>query len=222
MKTVGLRRASRRHGYTVVELLMSLTVLALGASGIVAMQRVTIESNRYAKNLAIATRVGEAWADQLVADAARWTPVSPITNTTWLNRAGACTSLSTDPIGWLEPAWDADRVFGPAFDALGNPVDLGTSSPDSVTQFCVHLRYAWLHCEDPSVPGGTKGNGVVRAEIRVFWRRDDDRSSSSASFATTGQSKLCDPEDIAGVSGDIDKGGYNVIYLSTAIREVPQ
>ena len=49
---------TRSRGYTVIELLMALTVLALGASGVVAMQRVTLESNRYAKNLAIATRNG--------------------------------------------------------------------------------------------------------------------------------------------------------------------
>jgi len=32
-------RGRGRAGYTVVELLMSLTVLALGASGVIAMQR---------------------------------------------------------------------------------------------------------------------------------------------------------------------------------------
>lgn len=218
------RRASTcvgRRGYTVIELLMALTVLALGASGIVAMQRVTLESNRYAKNLAIATRVGEAWADQLVADASRWTPLSPLANTTWLNQAGAC-SQNASSVGWLEPAWDATRLFGPAFDALGNPVDLGVSNPDSYTQFCVHLRYTWLHCEQPPLGAGTQGSGVIRAEIRVIWRRDDDRTSSSASWVTTGQSKLCEPTDLAGVTSDIDNGGYNAVYMSTAIREVPQ
>lgn len=213
--------SARPRGYTAIELLMALTVLALGAAGIVAMQRVTLESNRYAKNLAIATRVGEAWADQLVADSSRWTPLSPIGNTMWLNQAGAC-SGSVAPGSWIEPAWSSERLFGPAFDALGNPVDLGVSTPDSFTQFCVHLRFAWLHCEQPPTGAGTKGSGIVRAEIRVFWRREDDRTSSSAAFVTTGQPKLCNPEDVDGVTADIDNGGYNAIYMSTAIREVPQ
>jgi len=221
MSRVAGSRRSRDAGYTAVELLMSLTVLALGTSGIVAMQRVTLESNRYAKNLAIATRVGEAWADQLVADAARWTPLSPIANTTWLNQVGAC-STNVPPVGWLEPAWNQVRVFGPAFDALGNPVDLGVAAPDSYTQFCVHIRLAWLHCEVSPTSVGTQGSGVIRAEVRVFWRRDDDRSSSSASWVTSGQANLCNPANVAGVTTDIDNGGYNAIYMSTAIREVPQ
>lgn len=215
------RSGSVAPGYTVIELLMALTVLALGAAGIVAMQRVTLESNRYAKNLAIATRIGEAWADQLVADSSRWTPLSAIGNTTWLNQVGACSS-NVPPGDWKEPAWSSDRLFGPAFDALGNPVDLSVSTPDAYTQFCVNLRFAWLHCEQPPSGAGTKGSGIVRAEIRVFWRREDDRTSSTAAFITTGQSKLCDPADTAGVTTDIANGGYNVVYMSTAIREVPQ
>jgi type IV pilus assembly protein PilV len=200
---------------------MSLTVLALGASGVVAMQRVTLESNRYAKNLAIATRVGEAWADQLEADASRWTLTSPLSNTTWLNRAGACGQ--TAPVTtWFQPDWNGDRRFGPAFDALGNLVDTSVTTPDSYTQYCVHLQLAWLHCDTPPTGSGTRGSGLIRAEIRVIWRRDDDRSASGASFQTTGQSALCRASDANEVTNDILLGGYNAIYFSTAIRQAPE
>jgi len=212
-------RAAR--GYTVIELLMALTVLALSASGIIAMQRVTLESNRYAKNLAIATRVGEAWADQLEADSALWSVLSPITNTTWLKEAKTC-SQNAPPTNWFEPKWDANRQFGPAFDALGSPLDTSVAQPDTYTQFCVHLRFAWLNCDPPATGGGMKGNGVVRTEIRVYWRREDDNSSSSESFQTVGQAKLCEESDALSITSDIDAGGYNAVYLSTAIREVPQ
>jgi prepilin-type N-terminal cleavage/methylation domain-containing protein len=212
---------TRSRGYTVIELLMALTVLALGASGVVAMQRVTLESNRYAKNLAIATRIGEAWADQLEADAARWTLADHLANTTWLKEAGAC-SGSVAPTGWFEPAWSTDRRFGPAFDALGSPVDMSITTPDTFTQFCAHVQLAWLHCDTSVSGGGTQGSGIVRAEIRVFWRRDDDATASSATFQTVGQAALCSAADVAGVTNDIAVGGYNSVYLSTAIRQVPE
>ena len=209
-----------KTGYTVIELLMALTVLALGASGVVAMQRVTLESNRYAKNLAIATRVGEAWADQLEADAARWTLISELNHTTWLKNAGAC-SQAAAVTSWFQPDWSTDRQFGPAFDALGNPVDLSVTTPNTYTQFCAHLQLAWLHCDLPT-GGGTKGSGIIRAEVRVIWRRDDDTTASAASFQTTGQAALCSASDVAGVTNDIALGAYNAVYFSTAIREAPE
>jgi type IV pilus assembly protein PilV len=209
-------------GYTVVELLMSLTVLALGASGVIAMQRVTLESNRYAKNLALATRVGEAWADQLHADAARWTLTSPLTNTTWLKEVGLTCNQTAGVKTWFRPEWNSDRKFGPAFDALGNPVDLGTTTPDSFTQFCVHLQLAWLHCSVPPLGGGAMGNGIIRAEVRVIWRRDDDRFASGAAFQKTGQAALCNSQDVAGVTSDIALGGYNAVFFSSAIRQAPE
>lgn len=212
----------RKAGYTVIELLMSLTVLALGTSGVVAMQRVTIESNRYAKNLAIATRIGQAWADQLEADAARWTLSSELTNTTWLRQVGTGCTQSSGITSWFQPAWDGDRKFGPAFDALGNPVDTSVTVPDSYTQYCVHVQLAWLHCSVPPSGGGARGSGIIRAEVRVFWRRDDDRSASAASFQTTGQSALCNSGDVAGVTNDIALGGYNAVYFSTAVRQAPE
>ena len=45
-----LRRRAQR-GYTIVELVMSLAVLAIGASGVIAMQKVAVASNRHAKDL---------------------------------------------------------------------------------------------------------------------------------------------------------------------------
>lgn len=217
-----LRRFTHgRSGYTVIELLMSLTVLALSASGIIAMQRITLESNRYAKNLAIATRVGEAWAEQLEADSALWSTLSPIANTNWLKQAGACTG-NTAPTNWIQPDWVSDRHFGAAFDALGGPVDTTTGPPDSYIQFCTHLRFAWLNCDPPATGGVMKGNGVIRTEIRVFWRRDDDEASTSVKYKTTGKSNICEDSSVADVGTDIDQGAYNVVYFSTAIREVPQ
>ena len=60
------------RGYTIVELLMSLTVLALGTTGVIAMQKVTVVSNSHAKNLAVATGIAAAWADALTADGSIW------------------------------------------------------------------------------------------------------------------------------------------------------
>ena len=99
------RRRALARGYTIVELMMSLSVLAFGVTGVIAMQKVTVSSNRNAKDLAIATRIAEAWADQLATDASLWTVDvngnSTRPSTTWLKLADP-----TQTVDWFSPAFE--------------------------------------------------------------------------------------------------------------------
>jgi prepilin-type N-terminal cleavage/methylation domain-containing protein len=144
------RGASR--GYTFIELLMALALFAIAVMGIIALQKITIVSNTHAKNMAIAQRIAQAWAGQLEMDATEW---STNFGSGFLNGSGT----------WTRPGYIASRNFGAAFDALGNPVpdnELGRA------RFCSHVRMSWLY---PTTMG-MGGNGLLRAEIRVFWLRE--------------------------------------------------
>lgn len=200
-------RAALR-AYTIVELLMSLSVLAIGVTGVIAMQRVTLATSRHAKNLAVATRVAEAWADQLTADGALW----------FTDQAGANTRPTTqwlsiaDPsqtVDWFIPAHSTQRAFGPAFSGLGDPVDPAINP--GVAHFCAHLRFAFLHSE--TLP--TAGNGVIRAQIRVFWLRED----VTAPLAVASMRDLCSVNDAMFAT---NISAFHVVYLTTAIRQTPQ
>jgi hypothetical protein len=184
---------------------MSLSVLAFGVSGVIAMQKVTVATNRHAKDLAIATRVAEAWADQLAADASTW----------FSDQAGNTTRASTDWLQladpaqttqWFIPAYSPARAFGPAFSALGAPVDPNVGA--KLEQFCVHLRFAFLH--DEKLP--TPGNGVIRAQIRVFWPREDLRDAlPSGNLCSLSDADITDRMNL-----------FHVVYLTTAVRQTPQ
>lgn len=183
-----------RYGYTIVELMMSLAVLAIGASGIIAMQKVTVASNQHAKNLAVATRISEAWADALAADASLWNSTTDLTSeTAWLR--------NTPTNGnWIRPAWVDARQFGPAFSALGDPVQT-----TSLAQFCTDIRLTWLHPADPP------GSGLIRAEIRVFWKRE-------GAVMTNVVSDICAAANTpAQVTANSD--GYRFVMLTTAVSE---
>jgi hypothetical protein len=52
-------------------------------------------------------------------------------------------------------------AFGPYFDALGSP----TGATPVGAAFCTNLRLSWLYPE-------ALGNGLLRAEVRVYWLRD--------------------------------------------------
>jgi hypothetical protein len=191
------RSQTGRLGYTVVELLMSLTVLALGASGVIAMQKVTLSTNRHARALTVATRIAEGWADQLAADSTLWTnTASPRGSTAWLQDANPV--LLRD---WYAPAWSDVRLYGPAFDSLGNPLN-ATARP-GLAHFCTHLRFTFMSPE-------TEGHGTIRAQIRVFWRRED------ATVDAPGDDNLC---RTTGPEFDNAVDSLHAIYLTTAVRQ---
>ena len=190
---------SRQRGYTIVELLMALTVLAIGVSGVIAMQKITITSNQHAKNLAMATHIAQAWQERLAADAAQWNHPSPtlnmddITETRWLQQVVGNAGV------WFRPSYDQNLDFGAGFDALGNVV-----SDANIEQavYCTHLRLTWLYAP-------AAGNGLIRAEIRVFWARD---------AGTVNAQPVCAPETPAqNVQNASNR--YHFVYQTTAIKQ---
>jgi len=195
-------RSLRQRGYTAVELMMAIGIFGIGVTGIIAMQKVTTVSNQHAKNLSIATHIAESWLDMLATDAVMWNHPSPgntvpdIGQTTWLQSVKANANTVND---WILPAYSTVLGFGPAFDALGNPVNPATA-PASIA-FCSHLRLSWLYQPTSS------GNGLIRAEVRVFWLRDGQ------GFAQP----MCDAAQITNVGGAVQT--FHFVQKITAIRE---
>lgn len=196
-----MSRARRaRRGYTIVELMMAISVMAIGITGIIAMQKVTLTANQNAKHLAVATQIASAWLDALAADALHWTKP---------NRAGGASDRDRtywldDVSGlWVRPEYEDTMKFGPGFDGLGNPLaDMGNAV------YCTHIRLNWLFPEVTNVTG----NGLIRAEVRVFWLRDGGPGSNTDVCSSDGV------EDTIG--GQIDR--YNFVYQTGAIRQNTQ
>lgn len=201
------------RGYTVVELMMALTILAIGISGIIAMEKVTVAANQHAKSLALASHIAEAWQEQLAADASQWNHPSEKqgkrdldTDTTWLRL------VDSNPGQWMRPTWSDARQFGAAFDALGNPISEsgggGGGASATLTQavFCTNIRLSWLYPD-------TAGNGLIRAEVRVFWVRG-------------GMGGTVDGNDVCNASTnptDISKAQavthYHFVYQTAAVKQ---
>ena len=196
-------RHQRQRGYTAVELMMAIGIFGIGVTGIIAMQKVTAVSNQHAKNLNIATHIAESWLDMLATDAVTWNHPSPgdatpdIGQTTWLQSVKANANTTND---WVLPQYSAVLSFGPAFDALGNSINPATA-PNGSIAFCSHLRLSWLY--QPTV----SGNGLIRAEVRVFWLRDGQ------GFAQP----MCDNAQVANIGGATQT--FHFVQKITAIRE---
>jgi prepilin-type N-terminal cleavage/methylation domain-containing protein len=155
-----------RRGYTVVEVMSAMTLFAIGAAGVISMQRVTIQGGDDARRFDMATNIAREWEHRLQRDAFKWTEPNSITSSS--NRATATTWLfpiAATPVDWSVPAGGPGFGFSHAFDLLGHDID--PASVDHV--FCVQYRLAWIADE----LGATSANptAIIRAEIRVFWSR---------------------------------------------------
>lgn len=150
-------RAPSARGYTLLEVMMSLAVLAIGATGIVALQKTTAFGNANARNIGTANNIAAGWAERLRSDGTVWTQTptgDTLATTTWLQNAGGVGA----PTAWFPPAMVVDRG-SPRADVLG--ADL-YDDDDEAQAFCTHIRLTRLY---PT---------LIRAEIRVFWDRDSN------------------------------------------------
>ncbi len=200
------RSRGSRRGYTAVELMMAIAMFGIGVVGVISLQKVTAVSNQHAKNLAIATHIAESWMDMLSTDAVTWNhpgrtggTVPDIGNTAWLSNVTTNANAKTN---WFFPAWSDTLAFGPAFDALGNPVNPATNA--AAVAFCSHLRLSWLYQPTAS------GNGLIRAEVRVFWLKDGQ------GFAQN----MCSAGQVTNVGGATQT--FHFVQKISAIRENDQ
>ena len=172
------QRRLRDRGYSAVEVLVAMTLFAVGASGVIAMIRANVQGNYDARTLDVANSVARAWEERLRRDASYWTK-SPtgvsgnaVSTTKWLkNTADA-------PAVWFVPAAPASPNHegqSPAFDLLGRELADTDAQDATKTLFCTQLRLTWL------VP-----NSVVRAEVRVFWPRAGQAGVACTDAAATG------------------------------------
>ncbi|MFO0758813.1 MAG: prepilin-type N-terminal cleavage/methylation domain-containing protein [Byssovorax sp.] len=188
----------RRGGYTVVEVMMALAILTLGASGVIAVQKAALLGNTNARNLATANAIAKSWVERLRTDALVWNAPGngdDIGETSWLKQS--------DPNNPNQPWLTPNEVLAPALagspdsDVLG--VDIFPADPGPpASAFCTQLRFTRF--PQNVLPAYRK---MIRAEIRVFW----ERSGKPIDCAIA-------PNPVEG-----DVGRYGFVYVTTAVMQ---
>lgn len=196
MKRPLATRRVRARGFTVVELLMSLAIFAIAATGVLALQVVASRTNTHAKDLAAATQLARSWQDKLAMDALLWGGPSnwAITQTEWIEVVNAQDNT------WVLPADDGAGTFGPAADARGAFVATGSAA----AYFCTHLRLTRLIT--------TPGAQLLRSEVRVFWPKGPIAWNSGAPYCAVGA-------NVASIGAATAE--FNFVYHTTTIRQTP-
>jgi type IV pilus assembly protein PilV len=157
-------RAGFTAGFTVVEVMMALAVLTLGAVTVVSIQKATLIANVNARNIATATEIAQGWIERVRLDAQSWTNtggIPNIGNTAWLQNA-------TSVPGWFAP--QATFVSNP--QPAGVPIadvtgaDLSNASDPLAPAFCTQMRLIGFGLQNPNMWALAR---LVRVEVRVYW-----------------------------------------------------
>ena len=204
---MSMMNRSGQRGYTAVEVLSAMTLLAIGAAGVIGMQRVTLQGSEDARRFDIGGNIANGWSSRLQRDSTQWTEPNAINLQT--NNLGQTKFLkdvdvpcgSITPIGFCNPPATLPSVGTGSFDIYGR--DLPANS--TTATYCAQYRLVWIADPGFKLPPPYKPAGLMRAEVRVFWSRLE-RNPVGDCAATT--------PDLADANTR-----YHFVYATTAIRE---
>lgn len=193
MSAARSRRTARR-GYTLIEVMAALGVLAIGATGVLALQKATLISNTNARNIAIANNIAMTWAERLRVDALQWNDPGGVpdrdSDTDWLSL------MTTAPFPEKVTPTLIPALGSPSADVFGTDIYAGDPSQSA---FCTHVRFTQF---SDATTGTRRWPTLIRAEIRVTW----ERSGNPINCATA-------PTDI-----DAQPERFGAVYVTTAVR----
>ncbi len=188
---------TKARGFTAIEVLIAMTIMAIGAAAVMSMQKASIQGNLDARKTDVANAIAHTWVERLRRDAMQWTTQSTAAN------AGANTFANAKLLQNLNSGWFFPNAYMGAnpetmsygFDILGRDLPIG-SVP--AADFCVNVRLTTL----------TTDNLLIRADVRVLWPR-------GINTAPVGFCAVID----AGLEAGTDSTTYHAIYVTTAVGE---
>lgn len=200
-------RRERARGFTLLEVMMALTILAIGMLGIVALQAATVGSTQDASQFSVANAVARTWVQRLQRDAQRWNHPSAfkasddIADTAWLQL------VTTSANRWVRPNASAlEPNASPAFDKNGDDIPLSDTVRSVDAVYCTHVRLRQMYPD------------LIKAEVRVFWKKR--RLANGPLYASHGLTGgICSTvgrEDIIGSDTDNFHWAYTVAGVTKA------
>lgn len=205
---------AKARGYTAIEILVSLTLLGIGAAGVIAMQKTAVQGTQDARQMDMANAIAREWMERLRRDATTWIPgpIPVVTPPAYIGNAQTIRLLT--PPQWYLPTDRAapnapqTDVESPGFDVLGRDLPLASLSQ---AQQGVPGTTGLMFCTNVRITPLTQNQDLLRAEVRVFWPRQ----------LTSGlDPQICTQNPPAGWSADDPTAlqKYHFVYLTSAIR----
>jgi prepilin-type N-terminal cleavage/methylation domain-containing protein len=211
--------SSLSRGYTAIEVLMAMTVIAIGGAAVITMQKTSVTGNLDARKADVANAIARTWVERLQRDAMAWTLPGP-ENTAGNNIGNALIvgNIVAANGKWFLPAQEmgltVPETASPAFDILGR--DLPGPPPFANADFCVNVRLTWL-----TKTGVPPGGDLIRADVRVLW--PIGIINSFPTFCNAAIAGLDDPNAAPGATTDPNADPnapiFHTLYVTTSIKE---
>jgi prepilin-type N-terminal cleavage/methylation domain-containing protein len=210
------RPARDARGYTVVEVLMAMTVMAIGSAAVITMQKTSVTGNLDARRADVANSIARTWVERLQRDSMQWTLPGPESAANNLANALIVANVSAAPGQWFLPTQEMNlnggtETMSPGFDILGR--DLAQSLL-TTADFCVNVRLTWLS------PAGSPQD-LIRADVRVLW--PIGIANSLPGFCNAATATLIDPNTDPGAKraagADPNQPVFHTLYTTTTLRE---
>jgi len=197
-------REHRRSGYTLIEVMLGIAIMAFGAVGLMALQQATLKGNRGAREITTATQATRTWLDRVRRDSLGWNArgLAGTAGTDYLSNVPA---VPTAAGAWFTPQPPAASMPSAsggdgesfAFDYFGRDVQAANA------YFCTHIRMRWAI-----------QNQAIRVDARTWWHRSGQNFTDRTLF--TG----CAVGAEAGVTANLDSAApqLHAVYGSTLVR----
>ena len=198
------KTSKSESGYSLIEVMMALAILAVGTTGVIALQKVSLVGNTNARMGDAARQVAGTWVERLKADALTWNdPMgsSDLADTRWLNASIIYNPINQPNATNYVRAPSVPNWSSPVADVHGADV-FDPNSQDGV--FCTHLQLARAVQKQYTL-GGLTHPIAIRAVVRVIWRRD---------LGPFAECRTTNPQDIE----DNDER-YGFYYVTTMIGQ---
>ncbi|MGD8861769.1 MAG: prepilin-type N-terminal cleavage/methylation domain-containing protein [Myxococcales bacterium] len=199
-------RRRNRGGFTLIEVMVSLGVMTVGAMAVIALQQHTVRANTHARELTTAMNIAQMWVERIKQDNATWTqagfvgtagqptPQQVLQNTNWLNRVNVLPNVFQTIV---VPAWVDEDSISNAFDFNGKEVSADASN----VHFCASFRPAWVYV-----------GRALRVDVRVWWARAGTGADINTDFPQ------CADDGVRLSPGGAMFNNYHVVYLPTVVR----
>ena len=197
----------RRQAFTLVEVMVSLGVMTIGAMALIAMQQQTTRANVHARTLTVATQIAQNVIERLKLEALTWNAVTTSPATDLVNApslAKIAAGATPGEFMTLTPRFPDTRLLSNAFDYYGADRDLTTGAAAEVaaTYYCASYRLTWIYATFRA----------MRVDVRVWWSKEAPSRSITTDFpACADNNAKLNPN---GTMYD----AYHIVYLSTVIR----
>ncbi|MAQ19509.1 MAG: hypothetical protein CMN30_32505 [Sandaracinus sp.] len=193
-----IRPTRRAEGFTLIEVMMALAVLTVGALGIMSLQGASTRGNVSGRRITAATQRTNDWIERARRDALYWTapgdPVATAAGSRYLGEVGG---------GWFVPQSGVPtETAGATWDGRDVPV----GAADGAVHYCTHMQLNWV------IP-----NQSIRVDVRTYWPRERGETPE----LVTDECAL-GVEDTVSVDLTSAAPDLSAVHASTLLRWTPE